>query len=78
VSNELSPWLPAALGLAVGVFVWAILCAVARRKQYVAKRLASKSECKKCPRCGNTRTDGCLQFPRHEHAWCGCYGGFLR
>jgi hypothetical protein len=33
VSNELSPFLPAALGLSVGVLVWAIACAMARKKR---------------------------------------------
>jgi hypothetical protein len=31
--RELSPFLPVALGLAVGVLVWAITCALARRRR---------------------------------------------
>lgn len=31
MTNELSPLLPAALGLASGVLVWAILCAMGRK-----------------------------------------------
>jgi hypothetical protein len=31
--RELSPFLPAALGLAVGVLVWAVLCALERRRK---------------------------------------------
>jgi hypothetical protein len=33
VTNDLSPFIPAALGLSFGILVWALLCAMARKKK---------------------------------------------
>ena len=83
MSNELSPWVPAALGLAVGVFVWAVLCAIARRKKQKERSPSGKPSytregCEKCPKCRGVKRNGCVGFPKHGHSWCGCGGGWVQ
>lgn len=81
MSNELTFWLPIALGFSVAVLVWAILCAIARSKKEKEKEVRglkmffTSEGCGKCMTCGGVRPTECVGFPRHGHAWCGCDGG---
>jgi hypothetical protein len=74
MTNELSPFLPLALGLAVGVLVWAVLCSKERHlkeKRNLALGSVEKPRCKKCSVCGLNFFGGC-DGPYHGHAWCRC------
>lgn len=76
MGGPISPLLPAALGLACGVLVWAILCARARRRkkndEVVGPRLYTVDGCGICGRCGGVLANGCVRFPAHGHVWCRC------
>lgn len=77
--GSLSPFVPAALGLACGVLVWAILCARARRRKRdqrpicgVGPRRYTIDGCGLCGHCSGVLKDGCVRFPHHGHVWCRC------
>jgi hypothetical protein len=62
------------LGLACGIFVWAILCARARRKRKPVNegpRLYTIEGCSLCRHCNGVKV--CKTFPAaHGHVWCRC------
>lgn len=66
MTNELSPLVPAALGFGVAVLVWAIGCAIVRKKK------TQNPQCGICPKCQRTLMSKCIGFPKHGHAWCSC------